>query len=190
VEDIRFPNRESHIGQLINSYLSSASNLSDQTIHLLFSANRWEQARDIEEKLKAGTTLVCDRYAYSGVAYSSAKGLDKSWCKSGDVGLPRPDCIVFMNMPVEEATKRGQYGEERYEKIDFQRVIQQKFLELKEDDRVSAGGEEQEWFEVDATQSIEDIHEQIKVRVAAVIEGVKDKPIGALWTTKAFDSTK
>ena len=58
VEDIRFPNRESHIGQLINSYLSSASNLSDQTIHLLFSANRWEQARDIEEKLRAGTTLV------------------------------------------------------------------------------------------------------------------------------------
>ena len=58
VEEIRFPNRESHIGQLINSYLSSASNLSDQTIHLLFSANRWEQAKEIEAKLQAGTTLV------------------------------------------------------------------------------------------------------------------------------------
>lgn len=41
VEAIRFPNRESHIGQLINSYLSSSSNLNDHTIHLLFSANRY-----------------------------------------------------------------------------------------------------------------------------------------------------
>jgi dTMP kinase len=58
VEDIRFPNRDSHVGQLINSYLSSASNLNDQAIHLLFSANRWEQASDIRDKLSAGTTLV------------------------------------------------------------------------------------------------------------------------------------
>lgn len=93
---------------------------------------------------------VCDRYAYSGVAYSSAKGLDTDWCKSGDVGLPRPDCIIFMNMPVEQAAQRGQYGEERYEKLDFQRVIQQKFLELKEEDRAQEGG--QEWLVVDATQ--------------------------------------
>ena len=57
-EDIRFPNRTSRIGQLINDYLSSASQLSDHTVHLLFSANRWEQAKEIEEKLKAGVTLV------------------------------------------------------------------------------------------------------------------------------------
>lgn len=184
VEDIRFPNRDSHIGQLINSYLSSASNLSDQTIHLLFSANRWEQAADIREKLSAGTTLVggdiafarqslqhnrcdvcacwmyvyagwstqvCDRYAYSGVAYSSAKGLDTEWCKSGDVGLPRPDCVIFMNMPVELAARRGQYGEERYEKLDFQRLIQQRFLALQAEDRTSGEGD---WLVVDATQRL------------------------------------
>lgn len=41
-ECIRYPNRQSNIGQLINSYLSCSSELSDQTVHLLFSANRWE----------------------------------------------------------------------------------------------------------------------------------------------------
>ena len=35
----------------------------------------------MESKLRAGTTLVVDRYSYSGVAFSSAKGLDLSWCK-------------------------------------------------------------------------------------------------------------
>lgn len=35
----------------------------------------------MENKLKTGTTLIVDRYSYSGVAFSSAKGLDIEWCK-------------------------------------------------------------------------------------------------------------
>ena len=129
---------------------------------------------------------VCDRYAYSGVAYSSAKGLDKNWCKSGDVGLPRPDCIIFMDMPVDKAAERGQYGEERYEKLEFQREIQGKFFQLKEEDELDAKkeGRESEWLSIDATQGIDEIHKQIKTRVDVVIEEVADKPIGSLWTDK------
>jgi thymidylate kinase len=35
----------------------------------------------MESKLPSGTTLVVDRYSYSGVAFSAAKGLDIEWCK-------------------------------------------------------------------------------------------------------------
>ena len=35
----------------------------------------------MESKLLGGTTLVVDRYSYSGVAFSAAKGLDIGWCK-------------------------------------------------------------------------------------------------------------
>lgn len=35
----------------------------------------------MEDKLRGGTTLIVDRYSYSGVAFSSAKGLDIEWCK-------------------------------------------------------------------------------------------------------------
>ena len=35
----------------------------------------------MESKLKSGTTIIVDRYSYSGVAFSSAKGLDFDWCK-------------------------------------------------------------------------------------------------------------
>ena len=59
-ELIRFPERTTTIGTLINSYLQSTSNLNDQAIHLLFSANRWESSESIKEKLEAGCTLVCD----------------------------------------------------------------------------------------------------------------------------------
>lgn len=48
--------------------------LSDEAIHLLFSANRWERANNIMKLLEAGTTLIVDRYCYSGVAFSASKG--------------------------------------------------------------------------------------------------------------------
>lgn len=35
----------------------------------------------MEAKLKAGVNLIVDRYSYSGVAFSAAKGLDIEWCK-------------------------------------------------------------------------------------------------------------
>lgn len=57
-ESIRFPDRKSSIGQLIDSYLQSTSDLNDKAIHLLFSANRWESSTGLEAKLNAGCTLV------------------------------------------------------------------------------------------------------------------------------------
>lgn len=39
----RFPDRTTSVGKMISSYLSNESQLDDHTIHLLFSANRWEK---------------------------------------------------------------------------------------------------------------------------------------------------
>ncbi|KAK4782345.1 hypothetical protein SAY86_016447 [Trapa natans] len=43
VELWRFPDRTTSVGKMISSYLSNESQLDDRTIHLLFSANRWEK---------------------------------------------------------------------------------------------------------------------------------------------------
>ena len=85
-----FPNRESATGTLIDLYLRNQIELPDETVHLLFSANRWEVSRDIVDLLSAGTCLVCDRYAFSGVAYSAAKGLDFTWCQVRLVPVTSP----------------------------------------------------------------------------------------------------
>lgn len=71
---MHFPSRTTEIGSTINSYLKNSKELNDQVIHLLFSANRWEFLKEMQDLLNAGTTLVVDRYSYSGVAYSVAKG--------------------------------------------------------------------------------------------------------------------
>ena len=54
VSHINFPNRETVIGGMINSYLQSKSEINDETIHLLFSSNRWECRKSIEDELNKG----------------------------------------------------------------------------------------------------------------------------------------
>jgi|LauGreSBDMM110SN_4_FD.fasta_scaffold37394_1 dTMP kinase len=176
VEFIRFPDRTSTIGQMINSYLVSATNMNDNTIHLLFSANRWEASQDIEKKLNSGCNLVCDRYAYSGVAFTSAKGLDLDWCKACDIGLPAPDCVIYLDMPVEEAAGRGQYGEERYEKVDFQLKVREKFMQLKNADEGVLP-----WYTLDARRSIDELHEEIKMIAHKAVEENQNKALSKLW---------
>lgn len=101
---MRFPERASLTGMVIDAYLTRSEELDDHAVHLLFAANRWEKKQTILETLKAGTHIVCDRYAFSGVAFSSAKpGLDYEWCKIPDAGLPLPDLVMFMELSVEHA---------------------------------------------------------------------------------------
>merc|ERR1719159_1610089 len=101
-----FPNRALASGILIDLYLRRKIEMSDEAIHLLFSANRWEAAANIVEELKNNVTVVCDRYAFSGVAYSAAKGLSFEWCQSPDVGLPVPDCVFFFHLSPEVGKTR------------------------------------------------------------------------------------
>lgn len=107
---MRFPDRSTPSGGVIDNYLQSKSELDDRAVHLLFSANRWEAAPDLLRQLNDGTTVVCDRYAYSGVAFSSAKprlSNDLEWCQACDVGLPAPDAVIFLDLSLDEAEKRG-----------------------------------------------------------------------------------
>lgn len=178
VEFMRFPDRTTSIGSTINAYLQNTEDLDDRAIHLLFAANRWEAAQKIREKLNAGITLVVDRYSYSGVAFSSAKaGLDVDWCKSPETGLPAPDVILFLDMSIEDAKKRGQFGEERYETEKFQRDVRQKFKEImgSEDGNVP-------WHVVDAARTIEEVEADVQRLALETVSKIgEDEPIKQLW---------
>jgi dTMP kinase len=125
-----FPDRTTTIGQMINSYLKGTTHLNNQAIHLLFSANRHEKHQEIIDSLKNGTTIVMDRYVPSGVAYSAAKGLEMEWCKAADEQLPKPDIIFFVKLDPQSAATRAGYGEERFEKIEFQEKVSKAFDQL------------------------------------------------------------
>lgn len=111
---INFPDRTTECGALINSYLTNKKEFSDEAIHLLFTLNRWEAKSNMEKMLREGTTLIVDRYSYSGVAFSAAKGLDVEWCKAPEVGLLKPDLVLWLTMSASAISKRGGFGNERY----------------------------------------------------------------------------
>ncbi|KAF2191992.1 P-loop containing nucleoside triphosphate hydrolase protein [Zopfia rhizophila CBS 207.26] len=149
VRHMRFPDRTTPIGQMINGYLSGQSEQEDHVIHLLFSANRWEAAASIQAGIAAGTTIVIDRYYYSGCVYSAAKRnptLDLVWAHHPEEGLPRPDFCVFLDISAEDAAKRGGFGTEKYEKKEMQDNVRDLFntmmsSSMKDDFvRIEAGG--------------------------------------------------
>ncbi|KAI5283675.1 Thymidylate kinase [Ascosphaera aggregata] len=139
VKYIRFPDRTTEIGKMISSYLRGDFQLDDQSIHLLFSANRWQAASQMEEDITNGVTLIIDRYSYSGAVYSAAKdnaNLSLEWAWSPEIGLPKPDLWVYMDISLEEAASRGGYGQERYENEKLQsraRVLFQTLVEIEDE---------------------------------------------------------
>ncbi|KAG8983843.1 Thymidylate kinase, partial [Tulasnella sp. 427] len=143
---------------MIDSYLRSQSDLDDQAIHLLFSANRWEAASTILSNLQNGVTIVCDRYVYSGVAFSASKGLSFDWCVAPDVGLPSPDLVLFLDISPEAAKLRGGYGEERYEKEEMQRRVRENFKLLGEEQKTTRDGS---WVEIDASKGLASVTEVV-----------------------------
>nr|XP_014102779.1 thymidylate kinase isoform X2 [Bactrocera oleae] len=170
---MHFPSRTTEIGSTINSYLKNSKELNDQVIHLLFSANRWEFLKEMQDLLNAGTTLVVDRYSYSGVAYSVAKGMDFNWCMAPEQGLLRPDAVFYLKAPIEHLIQRGDFGGERYEKREFQSKVASVFDRLCEE-------QTELWHTIDASESQAVVFENIRLKAMEIIRQAKHEPLRLL----------
>ena len=184
---MNFPNRTTAIGSTINSYLKSSLDLPDESVHLLFSSNRWECNPSILDALRAGKNVVCDRYAYSGVAFTHSKpdGPSLEWCKAPDVGLVSPDAVVFLSVDATTAEARGGFGDERYENTTHQLAVREAFEKLRVEDEGNESAPE--WFVIDAARTVEEVKKEIE----GIVEGVKEKRKGEairkLWKAGTFD---
>ncbi|KAF8816886.1 thymidylate kinase [Phlegmacium glaucopus] len=182
---IKFPDRTTAIGKMIDAYLRSTSELDDHAIHLLFSANRWELAPAMEKLLNAGTAIICDRYAFSGIAFSAAKVtangdplLSFEWCKSPDIGLPAPDLVIFLDITPEKAKERGGYGEERYEKEEMQKRVREIFHRI-ESEMVDEVGTR--WVTIDAGGDRDAVAKDVWTLVETLLTKGVEGPVHKLW---------
>lgn len=175
VRKINYPDRNCTTGKIINDYLKSTNDMTDEAIHLLFSMNRWEQYRQLKDELtKEGTNLVCDRYAFSGVAYTAAKGIDFNWCLNADRGLIQPDIVFYIDIDKETIQKRAGFGDERYEKADFQEKVREQYKLFEnfyaQDDKPSI------WHTLDGRdKSVDELHEEIKVKVNEFLQSKQEQ---------------
>lgn len=178
VKVFKFPDRTTPIGQLIDSYLTSQTDLDDHAIHLLFAANRWELSSSIERLLSEGTIVLCDRYAFSGVAFSASKPhMSYPWCCAAETGLPAPDIVLFLNISPNDARSRAGYGVERYETETRQKFACAVF------DRIAAElypNSNTRWVTVDAGLERDAVTGMLWAEIEPVLNGV-NRRIDRLW---------
>jgi dTMP kinase len=146
----------------------------------------------IEKLLNAGTAVICDRYAFSGIAFSASKVtadgdplLSFEWCKSPDIGLPAPDLVLFLDITAEKAKERGGFGEERYEKEEMQKRVRKIFQRIGEEEIVSGDKDfNSRWVIVDAGRDRDAVAKDVWMLVENLVtKGVKG-PVQKLWSTE------
>uniref|UniRef100_A0A915Q5R9 Thymidylate kinase n=1 Tax=Setaria digitata TaxID=48799 RepID=A0A915Q5R9_9BILA len=170
---ISFPDRASDLGKFIDRYLRKDVEMEPKEAHLVFAANRQALMPIMREKLFKGTNLVVDRYAYSGIAYTLAKGaenLTMEWAKLADTGELKPDCVIYFKLSFEEAQKRSGFGDERFDSGSFQRKVNDIMEKLAVEDTAT-------WKIVDASLPIEEISENVWKLVAPILDDVSEKDV-------------
>jgi len=133
----------------------------------------------IKSDIEAGTTVVIDRYYYSGCVYSAAKdnpSLSLAWARHPEVGLPRPDVCLFLDISIEEAAKRGGFGSEKYETKRMQDRVRELFGELQQ------SPEKDEFIQVDAGKTMREVEDAIWKATMKTFErtDAANKPLGVV----------
>ena len=128
---LHFPRYDAQpFGGLISNFLKgeygSNEAVHPQLVALLFAEDRHAAARQINEWLEAGITVVLDRYVYSNIAFQTAKVKDpakavelRDWIfdlEYNTFKIPQPDLNLFLDVPigfVESELKHTRSGSDR-----------------------------------------------------------------------------
>jgi len=141
-----------------------------ETEILLFSAARAQLVGQvIRPHLAQGGIVLCDRFADSTLAYQGyGRQLDSGVLRqitAFATGRLTPDLTICLDLPVAEGLRRKRGGDQaewnrmEQEQLAFHERVRRGFLALAE-------AEPARWLVLDATQSVEDIQEGIRKRVA------------------------
>lgn len=101
----KFPNRKGIYGNHIDRYLKGELTITSKyDILNMFAANRFHVCEDIENDLRKGKIVICDRYIFSAIAYHIPQQIDDSlkvhhYCNIigyFDKDMPLPDIIYLI----------------------------------------------------------------------------------------------
>ncbi len=126
VAHLRYPQRVgTATGPLIDSFLRGETQMDPNTASLVLAANMWEAVALLKTQYinERHVLVLADRYMWTSAAYSTARGLPTGQARSLTAGLPEPDLVLYLKLDPLDASGRGGYGAERYERVDFQRVV-------------------------------------------------------------------
>lgn len=158
------------LGCEIRKLLLHSGDVSPRAEALLYAADRAHNvATVVRPALDRGAIVLADRYIDSSVAYQGAgrtlgepEVRDLSlWATGGLL----PHVTVFLDLPVETLPSRIGASFDRIEAAgaEFHEAVRRAYLRF-------AADEPERWFTVDATAPRERIAEEVRARVAEVLE--------------------
>jgi len=56
--------------------------------------------------------------------------MDAKWCWQPEIGLPKPDLVIFLSTPLSKVIGRGNFGDELYEEKSFQERVMANFHQM------------------------------------------------------------
>ncbi len=128
---------------------------------MLYSLNRWENKKRILKALNSVDVLVADRYTPSNLAYGTAHGLSLRWLAGLDEGLPEPDVVVVLDVPVPSSLDRKKGDRDVHESNSaFLLRVKKAYLRL---------AHHYYWKVVKGTGPTEQVHENIWNRVKTIL---------------------
>lgn len=121
VKKISFPNYESPACEPVKMYLAGdfgdkALDINPYPVSTMYAIDRYASYKMEWEKFyKEGGIIVTDRYTTSNMVHQASKITDKKkkesyleWLEDleyNKIGIPKPDLVIFLNMPTEMAVK-------------------------------------------------------------------------------------
>ena len=120
LRQLTFPNYDSPSSSLVKMYLAGAFGKDPQDVNAwaasaFYAVDRYAGYRqDWGGDYRRGAVLLCDRYATSNMVYQMGKLPQREWdaylswvedLEYEKLGIPRPDLVVYLDMPIEVSQK-------------------------------------------------------------------------------------
>lgn len=163
-----FHQYETPTGQLIRKYLDGEYQVNKYAIELIMAADKYAQLDWFRElKEQEVDVLLLDRYVLSQIIYSYALEVDPDFVFNLLQFLPEPDFHIYLDLDPEESMKRmGEHGEnDKYESDKMLLTkVREAYLSV-----MTPLQEESAGMILDATLSIDELHQQILERVLTLL---------------------
>ena len=182
VRKVSFPDYDSPSSSLIKMYLNGEFGTDPQSVNafatsVFFAVDRFASFRkDWQEFYENGGIIIADRYVTSNLVHQAGKISDAAekeryiqWLSDLEYnifGLPKPDCVIFLDMPPAYSLKLRQQRNELKQGLtaDIQEA-DQTYLQNAYKNAIGIA-KHQEWHTIscvadDKIRTIEDIHAEI-----------------------------
>lgn len=156
---------EGSYGQQIRALYSNRHTVSrEEELELFLLDRRQHVSEYLQPALDQGKIILCDRYYLSTVAYQGAAGLAPDMIMEKNAFAPEPDLALLFHISPELSCRRitDKRGDtlNDFEQLDTLRRVADIFDDM-----------QQSYItRIDASQTIETIHESVKEHVMQLIE--------------------